>query len=298
MKKAATATPIVSDADLRLAIQDAIKRLDRPTSAADLRKALPRPYQRPPADLTRLLDELARDRHLFSFKDGKTSRYSFRDPSEVAAQAVLAALRDGPLTKPALTAGLKRTAPGHDKLLPAVLAALLARGAVREHPKVGRQPARIGLDPPDPGPFLARALKEIQAVQKKLAPHGVTPAALHATLGRALGLAPPGGDRPAERPAGGPTDSAPDDDTAVLAALRELASREPPGALLSVRALRALGRLPKPRFDGAVLRLSRAGKVVLHHHDFPASLADAERAELVQDDHGVHYVGIAPGSAP
>lgn len=284
MKKAATATPIVSDADLRLAIQDALKRLDRPTSAADLRKALPRPYQRPPADLTRLLDELARDRHLFSFKDGKTSRYSLRDPSEVAAQAILGALRDGPLTKPALTASLKRTAPGHEKLLPAVLTALLARGAVRKHPKVGRQPARIGLDPPDPGPFLTRALREIQAVQKKLAPHGVTPAALYTTLGRALGLAP--------------SDSTPDDDTAVLAALRELASREPPGALLSVRALRALGRLPKPRFDGAVLRLSRAGKVVLHHHDFPASLADAERAELVQDDHGVHYVGIAPGSAP
>lgn len=89
-------------------------------------------------------------------------------------------------------------------------------------------------------------------------------------------------------------DTAADDDRA-LSALGELVSREPPGSLLSIRALRtAVQPLPKPRFDAAVLRLSRAGKVILHHHDFPTSLPEAERAMLVRDERGTHYIGIAP----
>jgi hypothetical protein len=84
------------------------------------------------------------------------------------------------------------------------------------------------------------------------------------------------------------------DEEKVLAALRELASREPPRALLSVRTLRTLTDLDKRRFDQAALRLSRAGKLTLHHHDFPESLSDDERAKLILDEHGLHYVGIAP----
>jgi len=284
LRKVATPAGGPSDADLRLALRDALARLAKPTSATELRRALPKPYQRPAAELVGLLDALVRDRALFTFREGKTSRYTLLDPEQTVEQAALAALRGGPLTKKDLTARVKRAAPGFEKLLPVVVADLLARGAVREHPKAGsKHPARYGLEPPDPAPFLAKALEELQAVQKKLAPHGVTPTALHAALGRALGVTQAGGDRGL------------DDETHVLAALGELASREPPGALLSVRSLRAMRPLPKPRFDGAVLRLSRAGKVVLHHHDFPASLKEAERAELVQDERGMHYVGIAPG---
>ena len=68
------------------------------------------------------------------------------------------------------------------------------------------------------------------------------------------------------------------DDEAVRSALRKLALREPPGSLLSVRTLRTMQQLPAPRFDAAVLRLSRAGKVILHHHDFPTSLAGSKIA--------------------
>lgn len=279
MKKAAAAQPAISEADLRLALRDTVARLGKPTAPAELRKALPKPYQRPPAEMTRLLADLAREGSLVAVKDGKGFRYADRDPATVLAPAIQGALRDGPLAKKDLEARIKRAAPGFDKMLAAVLTAEIARGAVREHPKAGKQPLRYGLEPPDPTPFLAKAVKDLQALAKKLAPNGVTAASIHAALGRALGLA--------ERaPAG--------DDDAVLAALRELASREPPGALLSVRALRAITPLDRARFDGTVLRLSRAGKLMLHHHDFPASLSEPERAELVKDEHGVHYVGVAP----
>lgn len=90
-------------------------------------------------------------------------------------------------------------------------------------------------------------------------------------------------------------EGAADDESAVLTALRELASREPSGALLSVRALRGLCSLPKTHFDTIVLRLSRAGRVVLHHHAFAASLPEADRAELIEDERGTYYIGIVPG---
>jgi hypothetical protein len=52
-------------------------------------------------------------------------------------------------------------------------------------------------------------------------------------------------------------------------------------------------RLDKEHFDRLALELSREGIVTLHHHDFPASLSPSERTELVQDERGTHYVGIA-----
>ena len=84
------------------------------------------------------------------------------------------------------------------------------------------------------------------------------------------------------------------DQALVETKLHELASREPPGTLLSIKALRALCGLSKPRFDAAVLGLSTSQSVTLHHHDFPASLSNGERAKLVVDGNGTHYVGIAP----
>ncbi|MEW6263354.1 MAG: hypothetical protein AB1641_09770 [Thermodesulfobacteriota bacterium] len=63
-------------------------------------------------------------------------------------------------------------------------------------------------------------------------------------------------------------------------------------ALVSIRDLRQIAYLPKPIFDAAVLDLAAQGVVVLHYHDFPASLSDQEREALVQDSRGTYYVGI------
>jgi hypothetical protein len=279
MKQASNAT----DADLRLALRDTVARLGKPTSPAELRRALPRPYQRPAAELARLLAELARDGGLCAVKEGRALKYADRDPAAVLGPAIEAALREGPLGKKDLTARVKRSAPGFAKLLPGVLAAELARGAVREHPRAGKAPLRYGLTPPDPAPYLGKITKDLAALQKKLGAHGVTAAAIHAALGRALGVAA----TPALTDAAG-------DDAAVLAALHRLAAGEPAGALLGVRALRALVTLDKDRFDRAALRLARAGRLKLHHHDFPESLPAEERAVLVRDERGVHYIGVVP----
>jgi hypothetical protein len=80
---------------------------------------------------------------------------------------------------------------------------------------------------------------------------------------------------------------------AMLNALRQLEQDSPPGALLSVRELRARSELDKQSFDRAALELAGQGKVSLHAHDHAGVLAEAERRALIEDMRGVHYVGIA-----
>jgi hypothetical protein len=66
---------------------------------------------------------------------------------------------------------------------------------------------------------------------------------------------------------------------------------------LPIRELRARARLDKSDFDAAALDLSREGLVVLHHHDHPGSLSEAEQRALVRDASGTHYVGVARRAA-
>jgi len=86
-----------------------------------------------------------------------------------------------------------------------------------------------------------------------------------------------------------------EDERIVIDAIRQISAREPTSSLLSLRKIRARQTLSKERFDAAVLRLSVGGVVVLHHHDFPESLAAPEREGLVLDANGTHYVGLALG---
>lgn len=79
----------------------------------------------------------------------------------------------------------------------------------------------------------------------------------------------------------------------VLRALDEVAAGEPEGALLSVYRVRERAGLGKEAFDRAALDLVQAEQVVLHYHDYPASLPREKRDQLVVDENKVHYVGIA-----
>lgn len=80
---------------------------------------------------------------------------------------------------------------------------------------------------------------------------------------------------------------------AVLSALLRLERESPPGALLSVRELRARTALDKPSFDRAALELAARGRVSLHAHDHASALQESERGALIEDARGVFYIGIA-----
>jgi len=171
LMNSAAVTVVQSGSEMRLALRDALVRLAKPTSAAELRRALPKCFQRPVAELAGHLEALVAAGALTTVWSGKTARY------------VVAAKKAAPVVS---------------------------------------------------------------------------------------------------------------DDAQVLAALRQLAAREVEGSLLLVRVLRSMAGLSKARFDAAVLRLSRAGQVVIHFHDYPASLTETQLAELVRDEQGTYYVGIAP----
>ena len=75
--------------------------------------------------------------------------------------------------------------------------------------------------------------------------------------------------------------------------MRQLDAGADRGALVTARVLRAAAGLPKRQFDELALQLSRAGRIVLHRHDFAGSLSAAERDELVTDGAGEYFVGMA-----
>jgi hypothetical protein len=98
------------------------------------------------------------------------------------------------------------------------------------------------------------------------------------------------------------------DEERVHLAVRAIAARHPPGTLLWVGEVRSALQppLPKARFDAAAMRLSRAARLTLHHHDHPWLLSEAARAELIHDPAGslsgglggVFYIGMAPRLDP
>jgi hypothetical protein len=55
----------------------------------------------------------------------------------------------------------------------------------------------------------------------------------------------------------------------------------------------ALQSWDKLRFDRALLQLRDRGQVQLHYHDAPNWLNDEQRANLVADDQGIYYTGVA-----
>jgi hypothetical protein len=65
------------------------------------------------------------------------------------------------------------------------------------------------------------------------------------------------------------------------------------GALVSLRELRRSVAVQGKNFDRAVLHLAEEGRVALHHHDYPGSLTEEERNEMVSDDRGTYYIGVS-----
>jgi len=50
--------------------------------------------------------------------------------------------------------------------------------------------------------------------------------------------------------------------------------------------------------DVFLLRLCREGRIGLHKHDYPGSLSDEERAELITDGHGTYYAAVSLREQP
>jgi hypothetical protein len=261
-----------------------------PVPATVVKKRMPASYKGKPAETKALLDSLVDRGQVFMVGSGKTPKYTRRAPREILALAILEVLAAGPLAKTELKRRVKKQRPGLDAEYDRTLVELVQARKVHPHhgwSKTGKRKAQATAyalepePPPDLRPFLSKTLKELRSLLSMLASYGVTPTAVISALSAELGL----NALPAAEPS---------DEDLVRGALAELARREPPGTLIPVRALRQHVSLEKARFDRAVLQLSENGIAVIHHHDYPQSLSDRERNELVIDERGTYYVGIAP----
>ena len=206
----------------------------------------------------------------------------------------LNALAAGPLNEKELIGWVRKRLPGYQ--VKDLREHLSGSRQVYEYPKYGKIKTRYGLQPPEPGPYLGKAMQEITAVQRLLAPFQISLKAIHDALGRELGMKPekkaPSLERDQE------VSAFRDLEPLILKGITRL---QPPGqrrALVSVRELRRSVGLAKSDFDRVVLSLAVKGKVALHHHDFPSSLSPEEREELVRDEQGTYYVGIVPKESP
>jgi hypothetical protein len=240
------------------------------------------------------LNELVERGRLYLWQPGRMPYFCFSEPRKTAQEAILKALGPGPLTEKELIGRVRKRLPGYQsKHLEEHLS---DSKQVYEYPKYGKIKTQYGLKPPEPEPYLGKAIQEINAAQKLLTPYRVSIEAIYAALGRELGLT---GDilvLPRERPQAEETSR--EAEALILKAITRL---QPPGqgrALVSIRELRRSAGLVKSAFDKVILSLAFQGKVALHHHDFPSSLSPQEREELVRDEQGTYYVGIVPKESP
>ncbi|MBN1103229.1 MAG: hypothetical protein JXL84_07445 [Deltaproteobacteria bacterium] len=236
------------------------------------------------------LKELLREGRIHVWQPGKTPHYCVLEPADTARGIIIKALASGPLTEGELINRVRERLPGYQTRHLREHASHAHR--IIEHPRYGKVKTRYGLRPPEPGPYLSKALQEIHSVHDLLGPFHVTLEAIHEVLGRELGLRP--GTRAPFRE---PLQGEPASHEAESLILEGIPRLQPPGqrrALVSIRELRRSVNLLKGVFDQAVLSLALQGKVALHHHDFPSSLSPEERDQLVRDEQGTYYVGIGP----
>lgn len=254
-------------------------------STEAIKKRLPLPYQRFPRAVVAALGTLERGGALVALRRNKSKSPLYFDRGGVDQLDALTRERlSTPLTKGELRSWLFETAPGYRVVFDAWLKRALTREVLFVHGLARTKQPRFGREPePEHQVLLRPVLKALRSVVAKADQKGIARRHLAAALLAELGLA-------------GLTKSGATGDGSreFLAALDGLAAEDPANALLPVRLLRRRLSLEKREFDDLALRLAREGIVSLHYHDYPGSLPESERSELVVDARGTHYVGIAP----
>lgn len=70
------------------------------------------------------------------------------------------------------------------------------------------------------------------------------------------------------------------------------------GALIPIRDIRRSAGLPKIALDWLIVSASRKGLISLHRHDWPSSLTQAQRDEMIPSADGLYFIGAAIRQSP
>ena len=273
----------------KAATLEALHQTELPVTAKDLAPQLRGPYKYAEKHLVPILQEAAADGQITRFppKTAKGKlRYWHLGHEEYGRRMLLQLLQSkGPQTVAKLQASLKDL---DQSQFDAVFQSLRAAGTLFVHPPVKSGAELFGLRPPAPEVYLKNVQTELTKAVAKLRNVRVPLDALRRAIvqiSEAAGV-----------PFSGTVIAAPPAETCVvnlLDLLRRLDSGTTRGTLVTARDLRQAAGLPKSTFDREVLNLARSGQVSLHKHDFPASLTESERDELIADGHGNFFIGLA-----
>jgi hypothetical protein len=243
------------------------------------KKALPKTNKAQEADALAAARSLVERGDLYRWAKGKSEWFFAFEPVAALEKAAHVALAAGPLPADAFERRISAETNVPKECFVEWKKGALARNALFEI-NAGEKKKHVALEP-DLRVALKAALAAVRKGLQDLESKGIARERAAAVLWEELGL---------PRPA--PSSSVHDRE-AFLRELRAFASKHPSGALLPVGDLRSHLRLDKSRFDEIALSLFREGTVVLHHHDYAASLVGDELNRLVREPGGAYYVGIA-----
>lgn len=262
-------------------IRKALSQATQPLTCKQLRDRLTGPYKLSEDILTaRLTAEIAAGR-VYTFAAtgrGQALRYWTRSAEELARETLLRYLAQRPHTRAELLRKAKSTLAGFsEERQKQLLAQLVREEHVQELPPLlGGRTKFYSAKPANPRDYLEDALKKLG---KKLA-------CSREDILRAAGLL---NDAPAAVPQNSANES-------LLTRMVQIKLAAAQGGLVPLNelwhSLRTEG-WDKTSFDRAVLHLAESYRVALQRHNFPNSLSEAERAELVADQLGNYYVGIS-----
>ena len=293
--KKAAVTREIPDGELEGAVRALIQH-EGGVARGEFKKKLGPEYKKLEARVLDVVRELAGRREVHRWASGATKEWFFAaEPFDALNRVVHDALADGPLEEVALKARVVQNSRGLGELLKEWLKGALARKEIHHHPAKAGAKKRLGLRPPPPdlSAVLKTVFRALDKVIHKTDAAEVPRQAVLAALAEKLGIEQSARATP-RKPTLDDRGASPETDrSSFIRALRDLSGQNVTGGLLPVRDLRAQLRLEKPRFDQLALELFRDEVITLHHHDFPSSLSPSERQEMVEDERGTHYNGIA-----
>jgi hypothetical protein len=208
-------------------------------------------------------------------------RYWSHDPEGYAREAILNLLAQRPHTRSELLRKLKSKLGGlSEQQQKNLFAKMMKESRIRQLPPfIGGRTARYGVSPPDPRDYVEDAAAKI-GKKLGLTPEEVLNAARALSLSRMKGAVNQQNDLSEK----------------LLARMVQVKLAAAQGGLVPLNELwKSLQNegWDKASFDRTVLSLAEKYRVSLQRHNFPAALSDQERAELVADEMGNFYVGIA-----
>ena len=260
-------------------------QLSKPENATNLKSFLPKSGPVSPKQLPEVLDHLVSNGQVRSYRQSRTSCYWLPELEEQAERRIIEALEDLPLTPTELKGRYKSLLVGWPEAKRNEFQAhLLEEKRIHKVRALDGRAILLSVRPQlNVRDYVKLALK---LAVSKLAKKGVSEEQVWETVASLI-------SSPGEM-----TETPPpvNFEELILDRMQKIDSAAATGALVSLTDLRhsLKSEIPgKSQYDQAVLHLARQGRVALHRHDYASSLSEQERNDLVADDQGNHYIGIA-----